>query len=374
MESRLPTAPPLACDDLPPLEGRAGPDPEDFRVDEQPAYDPCGEGEHWYVQIEKRLLSTPELTRILARLGGVPEREIGYAGMKDKHAVTSQWLSLPRNASDPATWVLPENLRLLACSRHGNKLRTGHLKGNRFTLRLVGLHADAQARLPGLLERLRRGTFDGYAEQRFGFGGENLPRALEHLRDPRKLRGPKARMLSKLYPSVLQSELFNRYLWARKNRGLDQLLSGEVVRLEGSSANFVVEDLQREQPRYAKGDIHPQGPIFGPKMRPAGDAARALELEVLADSGIDEELLNALGREAPGARRDLWLTPTDMSAEFLSDGSLRLAFSLPAGAYATQLLRELTREPWLSRGRRPAASSETASEATDGVDPDQAPE
>ncbi|HMA91675.1 MAG TPA: tRNA pseudouridine(13) synthase TruD [Polyangiaceae bacterium] len=375
----LPHEPPLVTSQLPALGGRVGSALEDFRVDEIPAYLPSGEGEHRFVKIEKRGLSTPEALTLIARTANAKERDIGTAGLKDKHAVTTQWLSLPRQSRPASEWQLPAEIRVLEESYHQNKLRTGHLHGNRFTLRLVELDADVRTRMPALVERLRKGTLNAFAEQRFGRDGQNIQSALEWLKDPRALRGPKARFLCKLYPSVIQSELFNRYLSRRLERGEDVLLSGEIVRLEGSGSNFVVEDLATEQARFARGDLHPQGPMFGPKMRPAKSEALELEQQVLSELGLTLEELDQLGAHAPGTRRDVWLRLNDFEASVQegsapsSDGattpSVVLLFGLPAGSYATHVVRELTHGVWFERRRGPRESSASA---IDGAQPDAA--
>jgi tRNA pseudouridine13 synthase len=367
---RLPYEPPLATAHLPALGGRIGSAQEDFRVEEIPAYLPCGNGEHRYVRVEKRGLSTPELVALIARATRLGERDIGHAGMKDKHAVTVQWLSMPRRSPDAATWKLPSSVRVLEESYHTNKLRTGHLHGNRFEIRIVDLVKEAEERLEPLLDVLRKGLLNAFGEQRFGRGGGNIEQALEWLRDPSSLRGRQARFLSKLYPSVLQAELFNRYLSARYALDLDQLLLGEVVRLDGAGSNFVVEDLATEQGRYELGQLHPQGPMFGPKMRPA--AAQALELEgnTLSQLELDAAASETLGRHAPGTRRDLRVPLADLTVrvEDTLEGapSLRIAFALPAGSFATQVIRELCHGPWLSsRGAAAAPNSDEPAEGSE---------
>jgi tRNA pseudouridine13 synthase len=325
---------------------------DDFRVDEIPAYLPSGEGEHRYVKVEKVGLSTPELLTILSRAAGVTEKDIGYAGLKDKHAVTTQWLSLPRKSPPASQWRLPKTVTVLDESYHSNKLRTGHLHGNRFVIRLVELHEDAEARLPALLGVLRTGHLNAFGEQRFGRGGNNIDAALAWLKNPRGLRGKNARFLSKLYPSVIQSELFNRYLAARLTLGFTQLLPGEVVRLDGTGSNFVVENLEVEQARYEQGELHPQGPMFGPKMRSAQYQAQELEQQVLKQLDLTPEAVEALGNHAPGTRRDIRIPLENLKTEFLHVAStppiLQIAFTLPSGSYATQVVRELCRTPWFS--------------------------
>lgn len=359
--------PPVAHPDLPPTGGRVGPEPEDFLVDEVPAYAASGKGEHQYVQVQKRLLTTPELVRRIGKACGVNERDVGYAGMKDKHAVTTQWLSLATKTPITPELQLGEGVKILLVTRHENKLRTGHLLGNRFTITLAGVTDDALERAEKIAERLRTNGLPNYfGAQRFGHAGRNLPDSISWL--ARGGRG-RNRFEQKLFPSVVQSELFNRYLSARLALGSDKLLSGEVVRLEGAGAMFRVDDLEKEQPRLAARDLHLTGPMLGPKMRPADADARALEQRITAELGLDEAMLGALGRGAPGTRRDLFAPLPDLRIEAVtgrSEPALRLSFTLPAGGYATEVLRQLTHEPFLSasgHAKAPAAQ-EPGSDST----------
>ena len=343
----LPTEPPLASANLAPIRGRLGPEPEDFRVDEIPAYLPSGSGSHRYVRLQKRLLTTPEAVHIIAKAAGVPEASIGHAGMKDKHAVTTQWLSLPIPCKEPEQWELPPSLEILESSLHGNKLRTGHLHGNRFTLRLVNLEPGDRERFESLWNRLESGIYNGFGAQRFGYGGLNLAKAMNWLRHKTPLRGPKGRFLKKLNVSVIQSEIFNRYLLARIEASLEKPVTGEVVRLRGSGSCFIVKDPNLEQPRWSAGDILPTGPMVANRIHPAAEAD-ALALEQAASLAVcTESELAELGAEAPGARRDLLLVMAEPHCEWENDQNLKISFELAAGAYATQVVRELTHEPWL---------------------------
>jgi tRNA pseudouridine13 synthase len=357
-------APPVAYPELLPVGGKVGPEPEDFMVDEVPAYAASGKGEHQYVQVQKRLLTTPELVRRLAKAVGMNERDVGYAGLKDKHAVTTQWLSLATKTAISPELALGDGVKILAVTRHDNKLRTGHLLGNRFTITLTGVHEQALERAERIAARLRQEGLPNYfGAQRFGHAGRNLPDALSWL--ARGGRG-RNRFEQKLFPSVVQSELFNRYLSTRVALGTTQLLSGEVVRLEGAGAMFRVEDLEKEQPRFAARDLHLTGPMLGPKMRPAADEALALEQRITAELGLDEAMLGALGREAPGTRRDLFAPLPDLVIDAVTDRAepaLRLSFTLPAGGYATEVLRQLTHEPFLTASGHTKAPAGPESEA-----------
>jgi tRNA pseudouridine13 synthase len=362
-----PHAPPVAYPDLPPIGGRVGPEPEDFLVDEVPLYVASGKGEHQYLHVRKRLLTTPDMVRRVARAAGVNEREVGYAGLKDKHAVTSQWLSLFSKTALSTELPVGPGIEILQVTRHENKLRTGHLLGNRFTITLVGVTDEAAARAEAVVAMLRRDGLPNYfGAQRFGHAGRNVADALAWL--VRGARG-RNRFEQKLFPSVVQSELFNRYLSARLALGRQRLIAGEVVRLEGAGAMFRVDDVEKEQPRLAARDLHLTGPMVGPKMRPAAADALALEQRLARELGLDEAMLEALGRHAPGARRDLFAPLGDLTMEPVTDRSepaLRLSFTLPAGGYATEVIRQLTHEPFLAPPKATAtAEQETTGDSTD---------
>jgi tRNA pseudouridine13 synthase len=339
----LPTIPERSLTHISAVGGQLGPDPEDFRVTEIPAYEFCGEGEHLYVRMRKRSRTTRDLIRAVSLVTGIRDREIGSAGMKDKHAVTEQWLSMPaRDAGDAMAWELPDWCSVLEVARHSNKLRTGHLRGNRFEVRLVGVETGetADGNIAAVCETMAN---DGYLNifdaQRFGYGGRNLDEAVAWL-DGRRV---KDRRLRKLLASAIQSEIFNRYAVARAELGLKQLIEGEVVRLEGSSGVFVVEDLSAEQLRLANGDVHLTGPIHGPKMRVAAGGAAIMEDE--AAGAFPADTLEKLAREAPGTRRDLLVRPLDIEwkrQDGGDEGVVVLSFFLPSGAYATRVIAEIT--------------------------------
>lgn len=341
--SLAPHTPPLWTTALPGTGGAVGPKLEDFQVDEVPAYVPSGSGEHLYVRVRKRGMTTRDAALSLSRAAGVQERDIGYAGMKDKHGVTSQWLSLPGNAKAPDGWALPPELTLLESSRHGNKLRTGHLRGNRFRIGLTGTAPGAAENARAILALLAgRGHANYFGTQRFGREGRNLAEALGWLSGSERLPRGRERFLVKLYASVVQAEVFNRYATKRLEAGVERLLSGEVVRLAGAGASFVVKDVEAEAPRLAARDLCLTGPMPGPKMRAAEAAASELEASVLAELGLGEAALKELGRHAPGTRRDLLVPLEDAKVSEETD-RLVLEFGLPAGSYATGVVRELTR-------------------------------
>lgn len=357
--------PPRACS-LEPLGGVIGPLPEDFQVEEIPAYPLSGEGEHVFLWVEKRSLTTPELAKRVAREAGVRERDVGYAGMKDKNAVTRQWLSVVSKDPDASAWSLGEGATILEATRHNNKLRTGHLIGNHFRITLVSsapFDVGRAERIRTFLEE--KGLPNYFGPQRFGHQGRNLENALSWLSEsvkveadasapavtsePRRRRDRRKRggaFENKLLPSVVQSEIFNRYVAARLARD-EPLLSGEVVRLRGTGSHFIVENVEQELPRLRSGDLLLTGPMIGPKGLQAMREAKELEESILVQLGIDEKTLGILGRHAPGARRDLAIFPENLTVNLASSERLVVSFSLPSGAYATQLLREFTGSPFL---------------------------
>ncbi|HEY4105866.1 MAG TPA: tRNA pseudouridine(13) synthase TruD [Polyangiaceae bacterium] len=343
-----PHEPPLRELELPRIRAEIGPAPEDFVVDEIPLYAFSGAGEHCYVRVEKRSFTTPAMVRAVTRAAGVDERDVGYAGLKDKHAVTRQWLSLPAKARPPTEWQLPDGIRVLEHTRHANKLRTGHLLGNRFQITLdVNDDASALEAANAIANELRaRGLYNYFGGQRFGRGGDGLRQALDWLREGARVHGV-PRFLAKLYPSVIQAEVFNRYLSARRELGMDRVLAGEIVRLDKAGAMFMVEDAARETPRLARADIHLTGPIFGPKARAASAEAAELERSIIEQLGLDAAALEKLGRLAPGTRRDLLAPIEDLRLEWAALGRLAVEFSLPSGSYATELIRQFTGSSFL---------------------------
>jgi tRNA pseudouridine13 synthase len=358
--SESPRSLPFDHAELDAIDGHIGPDPEDFVVDEVPLYAASGQGEHWYVRVRKREATTIELREAIAVAAGVAAGDVGYAGMKDKHAVTTQWLSVPvPRAQPPEAWQLPPPFELLEVSRHANKLRIGHLEGNRFRIRMVGALASAPARIERFFERFReQGVTNYYGSQRFGRSQNNLQSALFALRRGRL--GPRAGTRGKLLSSVIQAEIFNRYAMARVALGQTRLLAGDVVRFSDGRAMFTVEDAEREQPRLDRGELRLTGPMVGPKMKASAGQPSELEQAAIESLGLDAAALGALGRWAPGTRRDLSLWPADLTCDVSADGSVTVAFALPAGAYASLIIRTLTRQdPWLgAEGRAEESAAE----------------
>lgn len=315
--------------------------PEDFRVEELPAYPPSGQGEHVFVRFEKTGLTTQEALTRIARALAVDARAAGVAGQKDKHAVTTQWASFTGTTPEAAAALELENIRVLAASRHTNKLRTGHLHGNRFELRLRGTdRADVVAEVLAELERI--GAPNYYGEQRFGIGERNYARALEFVTG--KVKPPRDRFQRKLLFSALQSALFNTWLAQRIQLGLyDRPILGDILRKEDSGGLFVNTDQTDAEQRMQAWEVSPTGPMFGASMRnPEGDAL-AHEAAILDGAGLTVDLLAQHAKLGEGTRRSARVRPLEWRACAEGD-SVLITFDLPKGSYATAVLREVTKD------------------------------
>jgi tRNA pseudouridine13 synthase len=337
--------------------------PETFLVEEIPAYLPAGEGEHTYLWIEKKNLTTLEAVAKLARVLGVQARDIGYAGMKDRRATTRQWLSLPGMDPMRTQEIAVDGLRVLATGRHRNKLRVGHLHGNHFEILLSDLAAGEGAAIATALQDLAaKGVPNRYGHQRFGSAGDNVEVGLSVLRGTR--REPDSRR-RKLLLSAVQSAVFNRVLDLRaKEGGLLVLRSGDILEKVDSGGQFPSIDLVADQARVDAGEVVPTAPLPGSRVREPepGSAARALEDRALVELGIGPEELSLVGRSLPGTRRPVVVKVTlDEPAVTEADGHLRLRFSLPPGSYATVVLEALgveqgrQGEPMLASDAEPAS-------------------
>ena len=337
--------PPLATHDLPGIGGQIKTQPEDFEVEEVPAYEPSGQGEHLFLWIEKRGMGAEYFQRQVARRLDLPANEVGAAGLKDRHAVTRQMISVPARAEPRLGQLDGDGIRLLHVSRHTNKLKPGHLRGNRFRILVRGC-ADAETRLPPLLERLRRtGLPNFYGPQRFGRDGETVRLGFALLLPQEGAAGgrPPGPFLRKLALSAAQSALFNHYLARRLSDGLlHRVLPGDVLAKWPFGGMFVADDLPREQARLEAREVVSAGPMFGKKMLPAAAEAAAREEETLRAAGLTRASFHGFGKLLAGTRRHNLIYLDDLAGAVEPEG-VRLTFTLPAGSYATVLLRELTR-------------------------------
>jgi tRNA pseudouridine13 synthase len=374
--------------------------PEDFQVEEIPLYPCAGTGEHLYLNIEKRGLTSLEVLRQIAGCVKIQLRDIGYAGLKDAQAVTRQWISLPGHCEAllPALTQLP--IKILSQTRHHNKLRLGHLAGNHFRLRVRQPRPAAKQQADQILQRLaEKGVPNHFGEQRYGLLGnsqrlgmlllkadypefcrefmgdpaqiENRPwrEAAEHFRagdpaaalnklpprmqDERRLlemllqgRAPKAAVLAlpqallRLYLSALQSSLFDQLLFQRLP-DLGRLYPGDLAIKHANGACFLVEDPALEQARADRFEISPTAPLFGSKLKLAEQQPGKLEKQLLADLGLCPASWSlGKGLTMNGERRALRV-PLGAFTTTQIGSDLQLDFCLPRGSYATSVLQEI---------------------------------
>lgn len=324
----------------PVLEARFRATAEDFIVEEIDGFDATGSGEHLLLTIEKRGMNTAFAIRQIAAWAGVAEMAIGHAGLKDRHAVTRQRISvhLPKRVAPDLASLQSDSLRVIKSEWHAKKLPRGALAGNRFVLTLrdvQGLRAAVEQRLQAIAGR---GVPNYFGEQRFGRDGDNIGNALAMFKGRRMRREQRTILLS-----AARSELFNRILASRvAQTSWDHALEGEVWVLDGSRSVFGPEPWNDAlAQRLAAFDIHPSGALWGVGELRTGDAARELELAAVSD---EQSLQLRAGLEAAGLkqeRRALRLRPNAMTHRWLQDGAVEISFDLPPGTYATVVLREL---------------------------------
>ena len=313
-------------------------EPEDFMVEEIPRIEPSGEGGHLWLWVEKCSANTDWVAGQLAKIGGCRHRDVGYAGLKDRHAVTRQWFSVPAPEAGPEVFsnASIDGVQVLGRQLHHRKLKRGTLDGNRFRLVIRDLDGDA-ADLTRRLERVRAdGVPNYFGPQRFGRDGRNVEQGFRLLAGNARL----PRKKKSIYLSALRSVLFNQVLALRVQAGSwNSMLDGELAMLDGTHSIFPCElpDTDIED-RCHHLDIHPTGPMPGEGGDgPSGEAA-ALERGVLEHW---HELVDVLVKQrVQASRRALRLYPAGLEWQIEGD-VLQLAFTLPPGAYATTVLREI---------------------------------
>ncbi|MEP0843383.1 MAG: tRNA pseudouridine(13) synthase TruD [Phycisphaerae bacterium] len=409
---------PFLTASIPGIGGRIKTRPEDFVVDEVPLYPARGEGTHTYFRIEKVGLATLQAVQQIARALGRPQHDVGYAGLKDADAVATQMLSIEH--VDPqriASLTLPR-VRVLEVARHGNKLRLGHLAGNRFRIRIRGVEPRAVEQAGAVLEVLsRRGVPNYFGPQRFGARGDTWeigkallardwaealalmlgrpgPDDYGQVRRARELfeagdyqaaarawpypffhekrlcrmilkyKGNAERVfravdktMRRFYISAYQSQLFNQIVAARLET-LDELQAGDLAWRHANGAVFRVEDPAAEQPRCAAFEISPTGPLFGHRMTRAEGLPGQMEAALIAAEGTDpDQWLEGPAHKVRGGRRPLRFRPHEARVEAGRDDAgpfIEVAFMLESGCYATTVLREICKTDPLG----PAARSE----------------
>ena len=347
--------------------------PEDFIVEELPLYEPTRTGTHTFFAIRKRNLSTLEAINRIARDLQVRTQQFGYAGLKDKNAITTQVLSVEGVAPEQVLKIERPDIEVLWTERHPHKLRVGHLRGNRFQITVRDISHDVLPLIESVMARLAtEGVPNRFGTQRFGNKNDShlIGKALVKadweavvrymLTDDalqiddvaRRMKRELAKKpiekvvmgiphrLRKLYLSAYQAYLFNRIL-ERRFPYLGKLLEGDIAVKHENGAPFLVADATLEQPRADAFEISPSGPIFGYKMRlPAGDVL-AVETSLLADEGVRfEAFRKVVGIRLPGTRRPLRMPMQLHEVSAVNSEGVRLSFTLPAGGYATVVLEE----------------------------------
>jgi tRNA pseudouridine13 synthase len=334
----------------------------DFVVDEVPAYEPSGDGPHLYLHFRKANRTTDHVVADIARALGVDRRGIGVAGIKDKVAITSQWISIPdekRELETRAKALAVDGVEVLDVRRHGNKLKTGHLHGNRFEIVVRGIAVEELPNVTAALDRIaREGVPNAFGFQRFGRDGDNVEKARAWLTG--QARAPGDPRLRRFHFSAVQSAGFNAVLEARVADGSWTVpILGDLLKKEETGGMFVCTDVQLDRERAAAGEVCPTGPIIGDKMRQPESEAFDLEQRILAPfiEGIDLKRARSLGE---GTRRPLRLRvsallhtppndearrtnsasgPADQAIEaVVGQAAIKVRFVLPKGAYATTVL------------------------------------
>jgi tRNA pseudouridine13 synthase len=356
---------PLATPDLPGTGGVLKAEPADFVVEELPLYAPAGEGDHAYFRLTRTGWNTRDLEVAIARSLGVRADEVGTAGLKDKHAVVTQTFSvylLGRDIDEAAAKLAADlPVTVEAAVWHRNKLRRGHLAGNRFHVTLRGVVPEAAERAQAVLTQVvQSGMPNFYGPQRFGMRGDNAASGRDLLAG--RSRAP--RWERRFLLGALQAQLFNAWLALRIERGyFDVVLAGDLAKKTDTGGLFEVSDEAAEQLRFQDGAIVFTGPIYGAGMRWPTGIPGDLEREILEREGLDDAAFKKArleGTRRPGIVRpaevelggsDTPGQPVAGAAEPAAPGgatspsvdamSLKLSFTLPKGAYATTLLREI---------------------------------
>ncbi len=338
---------PYRTPDLPGIGGRIRVYPDDFRVVEIPAYAPAGTGHHLYITLTRAGLTTPDVAQILSHRLGVSLADVGYAGLKDKHARTTQTFSILCAERDPTVGVdlaacLEEctPFTIQAMAWHGNKLRTGHLTGNTFQVLIrdpACSLAEAEGRVQLIADFLvQKGLANFFGPQRFGHAGRNVHQGWRIVHEGWR---EQRRWLHKLYVAAFQSYLCNQYLALRQaENGLDNMVRGDIARKHTTGGMFVVADPQQDTQRLQAGEISFTAPMFGHKMWVAEEDAHYWETCILAQAGLEQH--DWKRDRITGTRRTGLLRVPDLSVARTDEG-ICLTFSLPKGSFATTLLREM---------------------------------
>lgn len=337
------------------------PSPRDFTVEEIPLYDFTGKGEHLILKIRKKEMTTWEMLDVLSNHLGIRRRDISYAGLKDKHAMTIQYISLPAKLEAKLSSFSHEKIKILDTTRHNNKIRVGHLKGNRFEIRLKKVLGVQKDKLDSVLKWIKQNGVPNYfGNQRFGTNGTNWEEGKKLLEGTLKMRDRKTR---EFLMGAYQSYLFNKWLAKRMELNLllekfsetetetllslpqgslkgvksqpnfFKLLEGDLMMHYPYGKLFEATDPKAEAERFATKDTAPTGLIPGTKTKRAAGTAGLLE------KMFDEEI------KLYGARRYAWVQVTEIGKQYVEEKAhYELSFVLPKGSYATNVLDVLRGE------------------------------
>ncbi len=337
------------------------PTPRDFIVTEIPLYEFSGEGEHLILKVRKKELTTWELIGIFARFLGIKNRDIGYAGLKDKYAMTIQYISLPAKFEEKLATFDHDKIKILETTKHNNKVRVGHLKGNRFELRLKKVLGIQKDKLDSTLEWIKEyGIPNYFGNQRFGNDGNNWEEGKKIIEGTMRVNDPKTR---EFLVGSYQSYLFNSWLSKRmeinllfekfseseiegildipkgslegvkKQKHFFKILSGDMMMHYPFGKVFEAEDLQSESERFFLKDIAPTGLLPGKRASKATGVARIFEEKFDEDINVD------------GARRYAWIRVEDIKTRYVMEkAQYELSFTLPKGSYATNVVDVLKGE------------------------------
>jgi tRNA pseudouridine13 synthase len=331
---------PYAAAGIPGIGGTIKAAPEHFVVEETLPYAACGEGEHVYITFRRSGWNTVDAARSMQKCLGLAPSDVGWGGRKDKTAVVVQTLSFRCGVNaqpadiEKALADLP--FEILAIDRDRNKIKTGHVAANRFTIIVSLPGPGALPRALAIAEQLKQtGVPNFYGPQRFGLHMQNIHRGFALFEKGKRVRK------DAFMVSVVQSALFNIWLKERMENGTyRELIAGDIVKKTDTGGMFIVEDLAVDSGRFTAGQIIYTGPIYGFKMKAAMQAEGEREAGLLDRFGLTLEAFRPL--RAPGSRREAILAPADLTIVEVEEG-LQFSFSLPSGAYATTVLREFTR-------------------------------
>ncbi len=322
-----------------PLSGVIRSCPEDFQVDEIQQFTPSGKGEHVWLHIQKIGENTDWVGDQLAKIADVPRRDVSYAGMKDRHAVTTQWFSVQMPGREAPDWKerLPDSVIVLDEQRHDRKLKRGALKGNTFKITIREFEGDEEELKASVAQIVSQGIPNYFGEQRFGHDNANIRKAQQWFKGEFKV---KSRPKRSIYLSAARSWIFNHILSQRvKDGSWNTAIQGDVFMLDGSKSCFndVVDDVIIQ--RVKDQEIHPTGALWGRGALASKDNIEIIESDVARQFDVLCEGLEKHGLKQE--RKALRLSVKDLSATLVDNGVVCLSFSLPAGAYATSVLSEI---------------------------------